>query len=154
MILGNYWWMGHLPNSSLPNWQVVVKSHLPIEILTCIGRLAGASVSACNCLVLSGFGCNIYDTPTFFLLWHLFRCGITLGSALWGIIPIIIIAIILRFITIIVIVTMIRVHLHDHLFKAIQAIITRLFGFFPSRGTFTLVNTVLSRVFARNATIL
>ena len=30
----------------LPNWQVVVKSHLPTEILTCIGRLAGASVSA------------------------------------------------------------------------------------------------------------
>ena len=32
----------------LPNWQVVVKSHLPIETLTCIGRLAGATVSACS----------------------------------------------------------------------------------------------------------
>ena len=30
----------------LPNWQVVVKSHLPTEILACIGRLAGASASA------------------------------------------------------------------------------------------------------------
>ena len=34
----------------LPNWQVVVKSHLPTEILTCIGRLAGASISACGML--------------------------------------------------------------------------------------------------------
>ena len=31
----------------LPNWQVVVKSHLPTEISACNGRLAGASVSAC-----------------------------------------------------------------------------------------------------------
>ena len=39
----------------VPNWQVVVKSHQPTEILTCTGRLAGASVSAClsECKIIS-----------------------------------------------------------------------------------------------------
>ena len=46
MILDNYWWMGHLPNSSPAKLAGGGKSHLPTEILTCIGRLAGASVAA------------------------------------------------------------------------------------------------------------